>query len=139
MPRLLQAVAEQGYSTPTPIQAQAIPAILDGRDVMGGAQTGTGKTAAFALPVLQILNQKGRSKSRCPRCLVLAPTRELAAQVGEFTATYGKNRTLRSTVSVDPAAPERAGHAAATDLALQGAGELIQAALDAALSRGGSR
>lgn len=98
MPRLLQAVAEQGYSTPTPIQTQAIPAILDGRDVMGGAQTGTGKTAAFALPVLQILNQKGRSKSRCPRCLVLAPTRELAAQVGEFTATYGKNLTLRSTV-----------------------------------------
>ena len=98
MPRLLQAVAGQGYSTPTPIQAQAIPAILDGRDVMGGAQTGTGKTAAFALPILQNLNKRGSSKSRCPRCLVLAPTRELAAQVGEFVATYGKNLTLRSTV-----------------------------------------
>ncbi len=98
MPRLLQAVAAQGYTIPTPIQAQAIPAILEGRDVMGGAQTGTGKTAAFALPILQNLSQRGRSKSRRPRCLVLAPTRELAAQVGEFVATYGKNLTLRSTV-----------------------------------------
>ncbi len=97
MPRLLKAVADQGYNTPTPIQAQAIPAILDGRDVMGGAQTGTGKTAAFALPVLQILNQGG-NKSRRPRCLVMAPTRELAAQVGDFMTTYGKNLTLRSTV-----------------------------------------
>ncbi len=97
MPRLLKAVADQGYTTPTPIQAQAIPAILAGRDVMGGAQTGTGKTAAFVLPVLQILNQAG-NRSRRPRCLVMAPTRELAAQVGEFTATYGKNLTLRSTV-----------------------------------------
>ncbi len=98
MPRLLQAVADQGYSTPTPIQAQAIPAILAGRDVMGGAQTGTGKTAAFALPVLQNLSQRGGSKSRRPLCLALAPTRELAAQVGEFVAIYGKNLTLRSTV-----------------------------------------
>ncbi len=97
MPRLLRAVADQGYSIPTPIQAQAIPAILDGRDVMGGAQTGTGKTAAFALPVLQILNRAG-NRSRRPRCLVMAPTRELAAQVGDFMATYGKNLTLRSTV-----------------------------------------
>ncbi len=97
MPRLLKAVADQGYSTPTPIQAQAIPAILDGRDVMGGAQTGTGKTAAFALPVLQILNRAG-NRSRRPRCLVMAPTRELAAQVGDFMSTYGKNLTLRSTV-----------------------------------------
>ena len=98
MPRLLQAVAAQGYTIPPPIQAQAIPAILDGRDVMGGAQTGTGKTAAFALPILQNLSQRGSSKSRKPRCLVLAPTRELAAQVGEFIATYGKNLTMRSTV-----------------------------------------
>ncbi|MBN2807986.1 MAG: DEAD/DEAH box helicase [Deltaproteobacteria bacterium] len=98
MPRLLQAVSTQGYTIPTPIQVQAIPAILEGRDVMGGAQTGTGKTAAFALPILQNLSQKGHSKSRRPRCLVLAPTRELAAQVGEFVETYGKNLTLRSTV-----------------------------------------
>jgi len=97
MPRLLNAIADQGYNTPTPIQAQTIPVILDGQDVLGGAQTGTGKTAAFALPVLQILNQNGK-KSRRPRCLVLAPTRELAAQVGEFIVTYGKNLPLRSTV-----------------------------------------
>ena len=96
-PRLLNAIADQGYNTPTPIQAQTIPVILDGQDVLGGAQTGTGKTAAFALPVLQILNQNGK-KSRRPRCLVLAPTRELAAQVGEFFVTYGKNLPLRSTV-----------------------------------------
>jgi len=96
-PRLLSAIAEQGYNTPTPIQTQTIPVILDGQDVLGGAQTGTGKTAAFALPVLQILNQRGK-KSRRPRCLVLAPTRELAAQVGEFIVTYGKNLPLRSTV-----------------------------------------
>ncbi|RLB61928.1 MAG: ATP-dependent RNA helicase RhlE [Deltaproteobacteria bacterium] len=97
MPRLLNAIADQGYNTPTPIQAQTIPVILDGQDVLGGAQTGTGKTAAFALPVLQILNQNGK-KSRRPRCLVLAPTRQLAAQVREFFATYGKNLPLRSTV-----------------------------------------
>jgi len=97
IPRLLNTIADQGYNTPTPIQAQTIPVILDGQDVLGGAQTGTGKTAAFALPVLQILNQNGK-KSRRPRCLVLAPTRELAAQVGEFIVTYGKNLPLRSTV-----------------------------------------
>ena len=98
MPRLLQAVADEGYTVPTPIQAQAIPAILAGRDVMGGAQTGTGKTAAFALPILQNLSKRGSSKSRRPRCLVLAPTRELAAQVGDFIGNYGKNLTMRSTV-----------------------------------------
>ena len=96
-PELLKAIATQGYTVPTPIQAQAIPAILAGRDVLGGAQTGTGKTAAFALPVLQKLNQRGK-KNRGPRCLVLAPTRELAAQGGEFMATYGKHLPLRSTV-----------------------------------------
>ena len=96
-PELLKATANQGYTSPTPIQAQAIPAILDGRDVLGGAQTGTGKTAAFALPVLQKLNQEGR-RSRRPRCLVLTPTRELAAQVGEFMKVYGKHLSLRSAV-----------------------------------------
>jgi ATP-dependent RNA helicase RhlE len=94
---LLRAVSARGYTTPTPIQAQAIPVILEGRDVLAGAQTGTGKTAAFALPMLQMLSRRG-GKSRRPRALVLTPTRELAAQVGEFLETYGRNLRLRSTV-----------------------------------------
>ena len=96
-PELLKAVAAKGYNVPTPIQAQAIPAILAGRDVMGGAQTGTGKTAAFALPILQTL-AADRQKSRRPRCLVLTPTRELAAQVGESFVVYGKHLPLRTLV-----------------------------------------
>ena len=80
--KLVEAVGAKGYTEPTPIQAQAIPAILEGKDVMGGAQTGTGKTAAFALPILQHIFQN-RSKDREPRALILAPTRELAAQVEE--------------------------------------------------------
>jgi len=94
--QLLSAVAAEGYTTPTPIQAQAIPVILAGRDVMGGAQTGTGKTAAFALPILQLLG-KGE-KGRLPRALILTPTRELAAQVAESVRTYGKHMPLRSAV-----------------------------------------
>ncbi|MBI5810121.1 MAG: DEAD/DEAH box helicase [Deltaproteobacteria bacterium] len=93
---LLNAVAREGYTTPTPIQAKSIPVILAGRDVMGGAQTGTGKTAAFALPILQLLN-KGE-KGRLPRTLVLTPTRELTLQVSESFKTYGKFLPLRSTV-----------------------------------------
>ncbi len=94
---LLRAVSTRGYKTPTPIQAQAIPVILEGRDVLAGAQTGTGKTAAFALPMLQLLSRRG-GKSHRPRALVLTPTRELAAQVGEFVETYGRNLRLSSTV-----------------------------------------
>ena len=94
---LLAAVSAQGYTTPTPIQAQAIPVILKGRDVLAGAQTGTGKTAAFALPMLQLLSSRG-GKSRSPRALVLIPTHELAAQVGESIETYGRNLQLRSAV-----------------------------------------
>ncbi|HRQ89754.1 MAG TPA: DEAD/DEAH box helicase, partial [Bacteroidia bacterium] len=94
---LTQAVAAKGYETPTPIQAQSIPAILTGRDLLGGSQTGTGKTAAFTLPMLQRL-AAGRSQPRCPRGLVLAPTRELAAQVGESVDTYGKGLRLSSAV-----------------------------------------
>jgi ATP-dependent RNA helicase RhlE len=97
LPNLLGTLKLQGYLKPTPIQAKAIPVILAGRDVLAGAQTGTGKTAAFALPVLQLLEQSGGT-SRRPRSLVLAPTRELAAQVGESILTYGKNASLRSTV-----------------------------------------
>ncbi|MEK7773397.1 MAG: DEAD/DEAH box helicase, partial [Deltaproteobacteria bacterium] len=93
---LLGAVAAEGYTSPTPIQARAIPVILEGRDVLGGAQTGTGKTAAFALPILQLLNKGG--KGRLPRALILTPTRELAAQVEESVRTYGRNLPLRSTV-----------------------------------------
>ena len=100
---LLRAVAEQGYETPSPIQQQAIPAVLAGRDLMAAAQTGTGKTAGFTLPMLQILMgsadkpRKKVSPNRV-RALVLTPTRELAAQVGESVATYGKHLPLRHTV-----------------------------------------
>ncbi len=98
-PELLSAVEAQGYSTPTPIQARAIPVIFKGRDVLAGAQTGTGKTAAFALPLLQILSETpSLKKRRRPRVLILTPTRELAAQVGESVQEYGRRLSLRSTV-----------------------------------------
>ncbi|TNF96072.1 MAG: DEAD/DEAH box helicase, partial [Gammaproteobacteria bacterium] len=97
---LLRAVSEKGYSEPTPIQRQAIPPILEGRDIMGGAQTGTGKTAGFTLPLLQRLMSSGKGKKdrRVIRALVLTPTRELAAQVGESMLTYGNHLPLKSTV-----------------------------------------
>jgi ATP-dependent RNA helicase RhlE len=99
---LLRAVREAGYTTPTPIQAQAIPAVLSGGDVMGGAQTGTGKTAGFVLPMLQRLMDKPAvrdAKGRLPiRTLILTPTRELAAQVEESVRTYGKHTKLTSMV-----------------------------------------
>ncbi len=94
---LLRAVKAQGYTTPTPIQAQAIPHVLAGRDVLGCAQTGTGKTAAFALPILQRLGTPP-AQGRPVRCLVLTPTRELASQIEESFATYGANTGLRHTV-----------------------------------------
>jgi superfamily II DNA/RNA helicase len=92
-PELLSAIADSGYETPTPIQAQAIPTVLMGRDVLGCAQTGTGKTAAFVLPMIDILNH-GRTKARMPRSLIIEPTRELAAQVAENFEKYGKNIEL---------------------------------------------
>ncbi|MGD8484943.1 MAG: ATP-dependent RNA helicase RhlE [Thioalkalispiraceae bacterium] len=97
---LSRAVSEKGYRTPTPIQQQAIPTILDGRDLMGGAQTGTGKTAGFTLPLLQRLmsDQPSSAKGRPVRALVLTPTRELAAQVSESVQSYGKYLPLKSTV-----------------------------------------
>jgi ATP-dependent RNA helicase RhlE len=94
-PELLRAVAEQGYTTPTPIQRQAIPAVLADRDVLAGAQTGTGKTAAFILPILQKL---GGPPARAPRALVLTPTRELAAQIAESARCYGKYLDFRTLV-----------------------------------------
>jgi ATP-dependent RNA helicase RhlE len=96
---ILRAVAEQGYSEPTPIQRQAIPVVLQGKDILAGAQTGTGKTAGFTLPLLELLHQHAQGKGRRPvRALVLTPTRELAAQVGESVETYGRHLPLRSTV-----------------------------------------
>jgi ATP-dependent RNA helicase RhlE len=102
MPELLRAVAEQGYVEPTPIQLQAIPPVLQRHDLMGCAQTGTGKTAGFTLPILQLLAPQANtspSPARHPvRALILAPTRELAAQVEESVRTYSKYLALRSTV-----------------------------------------
>ncbi len=95
---ILDAVAEQGYDTPTPIQAQAIPAVLDGKDVMAAAQTGTGKTAGFTLPILEQLSKGKQAQANQVRTLIITPTRELAAQIGESVLTYGKNLSLRSTV-----------------------------------------
>lgn len=96
--KILSAVKAQGYDTPSPIQAQAIPAVLEGKDVMAAAQTGTGKTAGFTLPILEKLSKGERVRSNCIRALVLTPTRELAAQVGESVATYGKNLDLSSFI-----------------------------------------
>jgi superfamily II DNA/RNA helicase len=90
---LLRAVSESGYDTPTPIQRQAIPSVLMGRDIIGIAQTGTGKTAGFVLPMIDILAQ-GRARARMPRSLILEPTRELAAQVAENFEKYGKHHKL---------------------------------------------
>ncbi|TGE28390.1 DEAD/DEAH box helicase [Hymenobacter metallicola] len=101
IPPILRALHEEGYTTPTPIQQQAIPHVLDGRDLLGVAQTGTGKTAAFTVPILQILTQtaklQNQSHSRI-RCMVLTPTRELAIQIGESFAAYGRHLPLRHTV-----------------------------------------
>ena len=98
-PRVLQAVIDTGYETPTPIQAQAIPFALEGRDVLGIAQTGTGKTASFTLPMITKLG-RGRARARMPRSLVLCPTRELAAQVAENFETYAKHTKLTKALLI---------------------------------------
>ena len=96
---LLQAVASQGYTAPTPVQTRTIPVILEGYDILAGAQTGTGKTAAFALPLVQMLSAEPvRKKKRQPRALVLVPTRELAAQVGSVMQDYSRRVSLSATV-----------------------------------------
>ncbi len=106
-PELLRAIADSGYETPTPVQARAIPEVLAGRDLLAGAQTGTGKTAGFILPILQLLGTPkagetavaaGRNGWRAPRALVLVPTRELAAQVAESARTYGRYTPMAVTV-----------------------------------------
>ena len=95
---ILKALKQKGYKAPSPIQAKAIPAILDKRDVMAAAQTGTGKTASFILPILHMLsNPKHQFKGNTLRALVVTPTRELAAQVRESAVTYGRNLNLKST------------------------------------------
>ncbi len=96
---LLQAIGEAGYTAPTPIQQQAIPQVLAGRDVLGCAQTGTGKTASFTLPMIDIL-ARGRARARMPRSLILEPTRELAAQVAENFTKYGKHHRLSKALLI---------------------------------------
>lgn len=99
LPELGQAVFDSGYSQPTPIQSQCIPHLLKGRDILGGAQTGTGKTAAFTLPLLQrIALEKKGNRDKNPRVLILAPTRELAAQINESISTYAKYLDISHTV-----------------------------------------
>jgi len=108
-PKILQAIEESGYTTPTPIQEQAIPTILEGRDVLGSAPTGTGKTAAFILPTLERLvtnpPQVQGKKAQGPRVLVLVPTRELAMQVAKEAAKYSKHLTQMKTVCIYGGAP----------------------------------
>ncbi len=98
-PKVLKAIVDTGYETPTPIQAGAIPAALAGKDVLGIAQTGTGKTAAFVMPMITLLG-RGRARARMPRSLVLAPTRELAAQVAENFDTYAKYTKLTKALLI---------------------------------------
>ncbi|HIG66093.1 MAG TPA: DEAD/DEAH box helicase [Methyloprofundus sp.] len=97
-PEILKAITDKGYETPSPIQAEAIPAVLEGRDVMAAAQTGTGKTAGFTLPILQLLSTGEHVNANQVRTLILTPTRELAAQIEESITSYGKYLPLRSTV-----------------------------------------
>src|SRR5260221_14391940 len=87
--KTLQSIAEVGYESPTPIQEQAVPLLLEGRDVIALAQTGSGKTGSFIWPLLELLS-RGRAKARMPRSLIIEPTRELASQVAEEFAIYGK-------------------------------------------------
>jgi ATP-dependent RNA helicase RhlE len=95
---ILRALQEEGYQKPTPIQEQAIPIVLNGTDLLGCAQTGTGKTAAFSIPILQILNKQSLPAHRPIRCLILTPTRELAIQIGDSIQAYGRHLPLRHTV-----------------------------------------
>src|SRR5207302_4853961 len=130
---LRRALAEEGYAVPTPIQAQAIPHLLAGRDLLGIAQTGTGKTAAFALPILQRLAaaRDGAAKvaleRRTARCLVLTPTRELALQIGDSFRAYGRHLGLRSTVIFGGVGqnPQVAGMARGVDILTATPGRLL--------------
>ena len=137
-PGLIRGVAEKGYTTPTPIQCAAIPAVLAGRDVLAGAQTGTGKTAAFVLPILQRLHAPA---GQAPRALVLTPTRELAAQVAESAVRYGRYGTLR-TVAIFGGVSEKPQHEslrAGCDLLIATPGRLLDLAAQGALDLSGVR
>ena len=107
--KVMAAVDAAGYTEPTPIQAQAIPHALAGRDVLGIAQTGTGKTAAFTLPMLSRL-ESGRARARMPRTLILEPTRELAAQVEESFVKYGVNHKLNVALLIGGVVVRRPGN-----------------------------
>jgi ATP-dependent RNA helicase RhlE len=132
-PELCAAVAEKGYTVPTPIQKAAIPAVLSGRDVLAGAQTGTGKTAGFVLPILQRL---GAREAQGPRALVLTPTRELAAQVAESVRHYGKHTSLRSEVIFGGVSerPQIASLARGCDVLVATPGRLLDLAQQKAVS-----
>jgi ATP-dependent RNA helicase RhlE len=126
-PELLRAVAEKSYTQPTPVQLQAIPAVLAGSDVLAGAQTGTGKTAAFVLPILQKL---AAASGRAPRALVLTPTRELAAQVADNARQYGKYTSVRAQVIFGGVSinPQISGLRAGCDLLIATPGRLLDLA-----------
>jgi ATP-dependent RNA helicase RhlE len=144
-PELLRAVSENAYTEPTPIQIRAIPAVLEGRDVLAGAQTGTGKTAAFVLPILQKLAGLGSSTipvggvnpdRRAPRSLVLTPTRELAAQIAESARTYGKYAPVRVQVVFGGVNinPQISGLRSGCDLLIATPGRLLDLAQQGAVN-----
>jgi ATP-dependent RNA helicase RhlE len=134
-PELLRAVTDKGYDTPTPIQAQAIPAVLASRDVLANAQTGTGKTAGFVLPLLQLMSKPA---GPAPRVLVLTPTRELAAQVAESARVYGKYKRLRTLVVFGGVNinPQISGLRAGCDLLVATPGRLLDLAGQRAVNLG---
>jgi len=124
---LLAAVAKQGYTQPTAIQTQAVPAVLAGHDVLAEAQTGTGKTAAFVLPILHRLAESGRARARQPRALILAPTRELAGQLADSVTAYRAGLGVRSTVIYGGVSinPQRNALARGVDLLVATPGRLL--------------
>jgi ATP-dependent RNA helicase RhlE len=127
IPSILSAVESEGYTKPTPVQAACIPSILEGKDVLGCAQTGTGKTAAFALPMLQNLSSRQPANGRPIRALVLTPTRELALQIAESFAVYGKNLDLRMAVIFGGVGdgPQKAKLRAGVDILIATPGRLM--------------
>ncbi len=127
IPSILSAVEAEGYTKPTPVQAACIPSILEGRDVLGCAQTGTGKTAAFALPMLQILSARRPANGRPVRALILTPTRELALQIAESFAVYGKNLDLKMAVIFGGVGdgPQKAKLRAGVDIVVATPGRLM--------------
>ncbi|MEA3456344.1 MAG: DEAD/DEAH box helicase [Campylobacterota bacterium] len=133
---LLRAVSEEGYSEATPIQKQSIPLILEGKDLLAGAQTGTGKTAGFTLPLLQLLSNSASSKGkRKIRALILTPTRELAAQVGESVKTYGRHLPFKSTIIFGGVGinPQKATLRQGVDIVIATPGRLLDLANQRAL------